>query len=282
MSRREEILTVINKVPALPTIAVEIQNMLRNEDVDFRMLAEKIKYDPGLTANILNLANSAYFGFMRPVNSIADAIVLMGTKRVYELIVAESIAPIILRSVKGYVLSPGQLWQHSVAVAVASEQLVKKVGIRAPEYVFTAGLLHNVGKIVLGTFVEIEAEPILKLAAKDDISFDEAEQAVLGIDHAEVGSILLKKWHLPEHFVEVARYHHIPDKKPKDNILVDLVHAADALVMMAGIGIGADELHYRVDQSVMDRLGINKTVAEIVIADTMESLENLTQLFKKQ
>ncbi|MCK5683775.1 HDOD domain-containing protein [bacterium] len=282
MTRRVEILKIINTIPSLPTIAVEIQQLLRTKELDVKVLADKIKYDPGLTANILSLANSAYFSFNHAVNTITDAIVLMGTKRVYELILAESLAPIVHKSIKGYDLPAGKLWEHSVAVAVACEELTKALEIKGTEYVFTAGLLHNVGKIVLGTFVEIEAKPILNLALQQGVSFDEAEKEILGIDHAEVGGILLENWKLPDHFINVAKYHHKPHLFPDgENILIDLVHTADALVMMSGLGTGADGLNYRVDQNVMDRLNLKKVMAEKIIANVMVELENLTFLLKQ-
>lgn len=282
MNQRENILKIIDQVPSLPSVAIEVQSLIRNKDVDFRQLAEKIKYDPGLTANILSLANSAYFAFSRPVNSIADAIVLMGTKRIFELIMAESIAPIVHKSVKGYDLPAGKLWEHSVSVAVASEYLIKELDLKDTEYIFTAGLLHNVGKIILGTFVEIETEPILELALKKDISFDEAEKLVLGIDHAEAGAILLESWKLPVAFINVAKYHHRPTEyKDEDSVLIDIVHIADALVMMSGIGTGADGLKYHVCQKVMNKYGIEKKLAERVIADMLVGLNDLKLLVNK-
>ncbi len=283
MTKRDQILQIIRDVPALPTVAVEVQKLLSDKDMDFRKLVEKIKYDPGLTANILSLANSAYFGFSRPVNSLSDAVVLMGTKRIYELIIAESLAPLVHKSVKGYDLPAGKLWEHSVAVAVGCEELTRMLHISAPDYIFTAGLLHNVGKIVLGTFVEIEADPILELARKSDMSFDEAEKSILGIDHAEAGAILLESWKLPEHFINAAQYHHRPDENPSDDhLIVDLVHTADVLTMMSGLGTGTDELNYRADQKVIDRLGVTPKLAEKIIANVLTGMESLSHLLLKQ
>jgi putative nucleotidyltransferase with HDIG domain len=247
--------------------------------VSFRALAEKIKYDPGLTANILSMANSAYFGFSRGINSINQALVLMGTKRVFELVLANGVAPVINRSIKGYDLPPGVLWEHSVAVAVGTEELARELRLNVPDYSFTAGLLHNIGKLALGNFVEDELNLISDLCRKKKITFDEAEREILGIDHAEVGGILLQNWNLPRHFVDIATYHHRPEDFKEINLVLDLVHVADILSMMAGYGLGSDELNYRLSEVVTARLNIRGNQAEKIVANIIIGVNNLKETF---
>ncbi|HCK98673.1 MAG TPA: histidine kinase [Candidatus Marinimicrobia bacterium] len=282
MSRRDEILSKIGSIPAMPTVVVEIRKLLRNPDVNFTELAQIIKYDPGLTTNILHLANSAYFGFSKSVNSVQQGIVRLGTKRIFELAVAAAIAPMAQKAVKGYDLSPGKFWEHSVAVAIGAEQLALDLNIKAPDYTFTAGLLHDIGKIVLGTFIEVDAAPIMTLANQENVSFDEAEKQILGIDHAEVGAILLERWNLPECIVDVDRWHHQPDLYQGDRLVLDLVHVADILSMMSGLGIGNDGLNYHPSSEVAARLNLTTKVTESVLCKIMGKLNELISLFNPE
>lgn len=279
MSLRDEILSKISSIPAMPTVIVKIRKLLSNPDVNFKELAQTIKYDPGLTTNILRLANSAYFGFSRSVNSIQHAIVRLGMKRTYELAVAAAIAPMTQKAVKGYDLLPGKLWEHSVAVAIGAEQLASVLNLKAPDYTFTTGLLHDIGKIVLGTFVEVDAAPIMTLAFQKGVSFDQAEKQVLGINHAEVGAILLEKWNLPECIVDVDRWHHQPDMFQGDTLVLDLVHVADVLSMMGGLGIGKDGLNYYSSSEVASRLKLTAKITETVVCKIMSGLKELSSLF---
>jgi putative nucleotidyltransferase with HDIG domain len=279
MSRRQEILSSLHTIPNIPPLIMEIRQMIQDPDVSFRALAEKIKYDPGLTANILSMANSAYFGFSRGINSFNQALVLMGTKRVFELVLANGVAPVINRSIKGYDLPPGVLWEHSVAVAVGTEELARELRLNVPDYSFTAGLLHNIGKLALGNFVEDELNLISDLCRKKKITFDEAEREILGIDHAEVGGILLQNWNLPRHFVDIATYHHRPEDFKEINLVLDLVHVADILSMMAGYGLGSDELNYRLSEVVTARLNIRGNQAEKIVANIIIGVNNLKETF---
>ena len=279
MSRREEIISTIKSVPAISATAVQVSRMLQDPEVKTKDLQRAIEYDPGLAANVLRLANSAYFGGPYEVKSIRQGIVRLGVNCIYHMVMASAVSPVAQRPVRGYALSVGQLWEHSVSVAVGTEAYAEKLKKKPPEYAFTAGLLHDIGKIVLGTFVEVDAKPIMELALEDGLSFEVAEQKVLGIDHAEVGALLLEGWNLPREIVDVVRWHHQPDEFPGGKLVVDLVHAADVLSMMGGLGTGSDGLHYRVSREVTERLGLNIHLAEAVACRVLGDLDELRSQF---
>ncbi len=278
MSRRNEIIARIQTVPSIPTVIAKIEQMLNNPDVSFKALSDLIKYEPGLTANILKIANSAYFGFKQKISSVQQAIVRLGTERVHELAIASSLAPIAHSSVKGYDLPAGELWKHSILIALGGEQIAKMKGIKPPDSVFTTGLLLDIGKIVLGTFVEIDVNPIMDLAFKKKIPFDVAERRVLGIDHTEVGAILLKNWNLPEEIVNTVRWHHQPSRAKQNSLLLDLVHSANIFAMISGIGTGSDGLNYRPDKEVMKRMNFTTEKKELVISMMMTGLNDVQDL----
>ncbi|MCA8939275.1 MAG: HDOD domain-containing protein, partial [Planctomycetes bacterium] len=134
-------------------------------------------------------------------------------------------------------------------------------------------LLHDVGKIVLGTYVEVDAEPIFEVAFAGSKTFDEAEQEVLGIDHAEVGARLLESWGLPSAMVEAVRFHHRPQALEGDKTLVALVHLADSLVMMSGVALGREGLSYRIQEDIVEALGVKTKDAEKALALAMIRLQ---------
>jgi HD-like signal output (HDOD) protein len=266
-------------MPSLPIAAVDALRLLQDPDADIMKLLRPIEHDPWLTSNLLRAANSAYFGGRGTIGSVRDALVRLGTKRLHDIIIATTISPLIRRPVKGYDLPPGELWKHSVAVAVGTEQLALALRLKPTAHAFTSGLLHDIGKIVLGVFLDVDASTILELAYEEKLSFDMAEEAVLGVNHAEVGSVLLANWNLPHCIVEATRCHHRPELLDGDSIVAELVHVADALCMMAGIGIGKDGLNYRSSRKVVSGLNVTTLVAETAICGIVSGMNELRDLF---
>ena len=281
MSLRDRILAKLRTVPALPAAAIETVQLLQDPDSDIKDIARSIEHDPGLTANVLKLANSAYIGMSKSVGTIQQAVVRIGTAEIVKMIVGLSFSPIASRPVRGYDLPPGALWEHSVAVAVASEQIVRLREINPPPHTFTPGLLIDVGKLVLGNFVEVDITSIQKLAFDQQASFEKAERQVLGIDHAEVGARLLEHWNLPEALVEVVRWHHDPSNVSEEQALVtDLVHTADQLMTLCGIGCGADGSNYAMCDTAVSRFSLSDDEVELVLSRSMEVFDKVRLKYK--
>jgi len=280
INKRDEIIKKLDSIQSIPATVSKIYKLLKQRDeLDFKELVRMIEYDPALTTNILKYANSAYYGFKYKITSLHQALIRIGMDKIFDIVIAASIGPVLKQSVKGYDLPRGKLWEHSVGVAIGAEQLAKILKINAPGYLFTAGLLIDIGKIVLGSFVDVNAQPIVKLAFEKHIPFDVAERRVLGIDHTEVGAMLLKKWGIPDEIVEVERWHHQPDRFEGDKTVVDLVHAADTLTMIAGVGgYGTDGLNYRPSSEVSTRLGLTRTINEKVIAEIIGNIEKVYEM----
>lgn len=279
MSKREEILAKVMAVEALPIAVQKAMQLLRDPQVDVGKLSRAIELDPGLTANLLRAANSPYFGGMRDFTSAREAIVRLGQQKVSQLVMASGITPRMAVEVKGYGLAPGKLLEHAVTTALAAEELAKVLGRTPPEHAFTAGLLSDVGKIVLGTFVGVDSEPILDLAREEGLTFEEAERRVLGIDHAEVGAALLDHWGLPEPILYVVRYRLRPDEAPRPDLALDLVHLADALAKTTGMGLGIDGLNYQPSEAVIKRLGMTTEMLDKAMVRIMENVDQLRTVF---
>jgi putative nucleotidyltransferase with HDIG domain len=280
MSRRDEILAQVTSVPSLPAVVCQLQEFLDDPEVNFSQLSRVIECDPGLTANVLQLANSAYFGWQGGIGSVRDAISRLGTKRIFQMVLCMSVAPMVRKPIRGYDLDADKLWEHSVAVAICAEKVAAKRRPECQPHAFTAGLLHDVGKVLLGTFVDVDDRPIKELVELDGLTFNEAERMVLGVDHAEVGAHLLEKWNLPGDVAVVTRWHHEPAQVPEDQRdMVDLIHVADVICLDCGWGLGADGLQYRLDEDAAARLNLKSGDADAAAAQVMIGLEELLQVF---
>lgn len=270
---REEILSKLPSVAAIPTASVEIVRLLQEPDVPNAKLAQAIEYDPSLTSNVLRLANSAYFGYPRSVSTIRDAIFLLGRNEIFQMVVASVVGKMTRQSVRGYGLSPSELWDHLMGVAVVSKKLGQVLHSKIPSYTFTAGLLHDIGKIVLGTFGDVDPAPILELAEQEQTTLVAAEQRILGIDHAEVGALLLESWNLPAYLSEVVRWHHDPAKDPGQAVVAGLVHVGDALCIVSGIGISVNGHIRRLAEEVLWKARLETRVSEEVIEHALAELD---------
>ncbi len=281
MTMREEILAKVPTVPGLPAAVMKVLRLVQDPDMGVGEIMAAVELDPGLTAEVLRMANSAYFAGPRKVVSLRDAGVLFGTQRLLQLVLTSAIYPYAKQPIRGYDLSAGQLLQHLAAVAMGAERLAKTLKREVPQCVFTAGLLHDIGKIVLGTFLEIDGDAIVNVAREKRVSFERAECEVLGIDHAEVGAALLTEWGIPAEVVHVTRWHHQPDEADDDTLATDLVHIVDILSIECGLGVGVDGLNYRPSQDVVDRLGLNNKIAEQVTCGMLADLEDMAPQFSR-
>lgn len=279
MNRRDQILVTANSVQYLPPYRIELLRVLSNPDLSTATITRAIECDPALTANVLRLANSAYFGFARSVASVADAVWRLGTRTLSQLVLASIVSTTQKQAVRGYDLPPGDMLRHSLGVAVGAEKLRCALNLPPCDHLFSAGILHDIGKIVLATFVEVDAQPILDLANRHKLSFVDSERVVLGIDHAEVGAFLAEKWNLPPDLVEIVRWHHEPEKFGSTNLAGELVHIADMLCITGGLGTGTDGLRYRSSAEVTARIGMTEHLAEQIMVAILTGIKDLEGSF---
>lgn len=272
----------INKFEAMPVICQQILTHMNDRNVEFGKLAEKIKYDPGMTANILKLANSAYFGAKHRVESLQSAIVRLGMKALFQIIVAQKTAGQMKGSLAGYALSPMELIKHAVWTAVGAEEFARVLGMRAPDLLFTAGLLHDIGKVILDPFVEHNRAQLLAAAREQELTFDQAEHKILALNHAEVGAELFRRWHFPAELETVVRLHHEPAAAAENyRAMATVVHLADMLAYSEGVGTGIDGLLYKVSGEATGSLGLKGRIIERVASQTLEKMNALENTLRE-
>jgi len=220
----------IDELPTLPSIAMEVNKMLRDYDISISKLAQTIEKDQAMVPRILKLVNSAFFGFRSKISSVSHAVVLLGFNTVRNAVVSISIIDAFSGNkdaLEGFDIT--EFWNHSMAVAVISRHLAEKTRLQSPDDSFTGGLLHDIGKIVIFQHFQDLFRKVWISAMENDLSFYDAEKKEIPITHAEIGSYLAKKWQLPESLVDVIRYHHALSKNAHDFNLLMIVHAADII-----------------------------------------------------
>lgn len=218
------ILERIQKLPSLPNLVVEILESFDNENVDIATLANKIACDQAIAARVLRVANSPFFGLSGQIGSISEAVTVLGFNNLRGLVAGAVIIDLFPRS--GNVFDWKKFWRHSIAVAVCAKVLGKHMKADA-ETAFTAGLLHDIGKLVMGVhFPEVFPE---SLQFDDDCSLEtlHAEQAILGLDHAALGGEIALRWRFPPHVQQAIAQHHMAAEQTTENSLIDIIYVAN-------------------------------------------------------
>jgi putative nucleotidyltransferase with HDIG domain len=242
----------IEDLPTLPAVAMEVNKMLHDYDITISKLSNTIEKDQAMVSKILKLVNSAFFGLRGKISNISHAIVVLGFNTIRNAVVSISMinAFSVKESFDGFDIS--DFWKHSVAVAVTSKHLAEKTGIHSADDCFVAGLLHDMGKIVLLQHFKDLFQKVWLAVKENNLSFYGAEKSRIQIDHARIGGYLARKWQLPAGLIDAIRYHH--DVKPdvNDRPLLLIIHAADIIVNTYTIasneppkfsGIHSDALH---------------------------------------
>ena len=275
---------IVKKTPDLPTIPAAALAVMKEADSSVstaHSVAMQIAQDQALTARVLRLANSAYYGLSRQVVDLQEAVVVLGMRCVRNLAVVAATYPWMSRPLKGYALAPKQMWTHSFGVAVAAQLVCKKAGCPLDETVFIAGLLHNIGKVALSIWLENKLPMMVSTAIKDDITFDELERRMLGFDHCDVGAYLGEQWNLPKLFIEAIQFHHDPSACNPTNVVVDCIHVGDYMTMSMGFGLGGDGLRYDLSAEALERLHLSKDDVDNLVEDFVREYQRYESLFEE-
>jgi putative nucleotidyltransferase with HDIG domain len=261
----DQILASAGALKPFPKAAQRALELLQDPMVSAARLVDVLALDAALTATVLRSANSAALQRSRSVDDVKQALALLGNERFRELVFASASVQFLQGGQEGYQLSPGDLWRHSVATSLMTEILARAAGLPRTPVLFTAALLHDLGKGVLGPFVRGEAAGILTRVA-GGASFLEAEQAELGLDHAERGARIAERWNFSAELVELIRFHHAPQERPQSKPLA-VLHVANALTQLYSSGPGVDSLVQRAHEGAVKLLGLRRQDLEASVAE---------------
>ncbi len=274
----DEIVSKTTDLPSIPAAAVRVMRETEASTSSASSIAGILAQDQALSARVLRLANSAFYGLSRKVSDLPEAVVVLGMRSIKNLAMVASTYPWMSRPLSGYQLDAKEMWIHAFGTAIGAQLIAKRTRACKDDVAFTAGLLHDIGKVALSIWLENKIGAILLYASREGLTFDQAERKVLGFDHTQVGEQLASSWNLPDEIVSSIRYHHAPSEANPPQSLTDCVHIGNYLTLMMGYGLGGDGHLYTLDESALFRLGIRTADLDAikeVFADSYETHEKL-------
>ncbi len=265
------------KLPSLPTIFDQIQDVIHNPRSSARNIAEVISKDTGLSARLLKLVNSAFYGYPSKIDSLSRAVTIIGTKQLSSLAVGIIIMS-VFKNIPEDLIHLKSFWKHSVACGLVARVLARYKNVSNSERIFVEGLLHDVGRMILYGYLAPHARKSLVRSHEDRGLLHRMEREVMGCNHTHIGAVLLKTWKLPVTLEHAIRYHHSPARSqyPLDSALV---HLADILVNALGLGSSGERFVPPLDPSAWDYLGLPVSVFGPTINQVDHQINEITQFF---
>ncbi len=273
---KKRIFRNVMDLPPIPQTVFKAHDIMADPKSDFEELAKLFETDQAIAAKILKLANSPFYGYSGKVTSIQRAAVILGHQTLVELLTVISTAGLLGKKLRGYWLDSGALWKHSLAVAFGSKIIANKRNPAISNDAFTSGLIHDVGKLLLDSYIKERWEWFEKFMADGEHSFLDAEKKILEIDHAEVASEVCKNWNIPEPLTVAIRYHHHPSES-NGSELAYIVHVANTIAMMTGLGMGIDGTFYQMDDTAMPFLNLQEEDLDDIMVEVSEAVQNISE-----
>lgn len=279
----QQILDSAPEVVPLPATATAILKRSNSPDATAKDLALILARDQALSARVLKVANSAFYGLRRQVASVNDAAILLGMRTVRNLALTASMTGLGVKPVTGYGLPRGELFSHSIVMAQTANHLSRETNKSIPDEAYTAGLLHDLGKLVLADHVAQKVEAIKEAALRDNISFAQAERGVLGLDHAEIAAVLADKWELPEFLGHAIRLHHgLGAGNGRSGDITSLAAVcilANQVGRLHGSGVGDNETaDPPIEDSILEILGVKRENLEELEKEVERSIQAASEL----
>ena len=229
-------------IQPIPQVALKILRLVNEEEPDIKKLTAEIRQDQVLCAKTLQFCNSAIFAGIEKIDSLDHALAFLGLKNLVKLIISTSMSNFYGCSDLGYSLCKGGLYHHAVGTAIISEKLANLTTKVNPGLAYTAGLLHDIGKVVLDQYIDSTYPLFYRQLFEEDADFSEAEKLILGVDHTEVGCDLALRWSLPDSLIDTIRYHHKPENAVRNLELTHIVYLADFLMSRFHPGLELERL----------------------------------------
>lgn len=267
---QDDVLQRIHNLPSLPSVVMALLASMGRDDVNIDVLAQQITQDQALTAKTLRLGNSSFYGMAHQVTTIQEAIAILGFRTVRNL---ASTAALIgaFAGTTHTSFNDAPFWRHAIAAAVCARELAIPLNLN-PEHAYTAGLLHDIGRLVLVTQFPANYEATMAHREKQDCSLLDAEQAVLGINHAKVGHILTQYWKFPESIQAAVACHHAPEVKGMQPLAL-VILAANIIAHALDLSGDTDDLVPPVPTGLWKQLGLDETTLRVVFKNAEKQFE---------
>ncbi|NVM21181.1 MAG: HDOD domain-containing protein [Desulfobacterales bacterium] len=264
------------QISSLSIVQSRLNEEINNPRASMSNIGQIIGDDPGLTARLLRLVNSAFFGFPSKIETITRAIVIVGLQQLRDLAMATSVVN-LFKGIPKHLVSMESFWQHSIACGVAARILAAYRRETNIERLFVAGMLHDIGRLIINTKVPDQARKALLRSKFNGELLYIAEREVIGFDHAAVGHALLKAWNLPPSLQEVVAYHHNPQAARRFPTETSIVHVADIIVHTMQFGTSGERFVPPLDGSAWESIGLSTSVLSPILDQVDRQANDVVQ-----
>ncbi|HRU39574.1 MAG TPA: HDOD domain-containing protein [Candidatus Goldiibacteriota bacterium] len=258
--QEEKVQKILSRIKALPTLSLVVAKVIQvvsNPLTSASDLSAIITVDQALTAKVLRLANSAFYGFPFRIKNITQAVSILGFDTIRNLALTVSVYKVFTGEA-GAEFSHSEFWKHCVGVAICANLLAKKIKYRSPEGAFTAGLLHDIGKTFFDQYMHKEFREALKYAKENRVSMEEAEKLKIGLDHSLAGKWMAEKWNLPPELKSGIASHHHPELEEEETVMANIIFAANILCKKKGVGFSGDDIIMPFSQEARELLELDE------------------------
>ncbi len=283
---RKKVLRQLKDLPPMPQIVFKARALLSDPDAEMRDLSTLLESDQAIATKVLKLANSAYYGLSGKVSSIRHASSLLGFNALGQLISMVGTSSVLGKTLSGYALDSAGAWRHSLTAASASRILALRKNAELENDAFAAGLIHDVGKLVLDRHVSDRREEFNRLTEGGRNSMLVAEQRILGLDHAEIGFEVCKHWNIPESISTAIKFHHQPSLSENDelayivfmaNSIANMTKALEDTDSMMAQMDGIDAYLYMIDDEALQFLGLTEEDVPTILGEARDAVNNLSE-----
>ena len=249
----------------VPQVALKVLRMIHDSYCSMQDVSEEVRQDQVISAGVIRLCNSAFIAPRTKVDSIDRALVLLGEKKLLQIVVSSALKRFFSDSGKGYSLCKGGLFQHALMVALVAEELARFTGKTSPDIAYTAGLLHDIGKVVLDQYVASAYPFFYRRTLVEGIDLCSTETDLFGVTHPEVGGRLSESWSLPENLIDTIRYHHVPEQATIQPELTHLVYLADLLMSRFRVGHDLERLNTDTLALSLQAVGLSPSEFPVIV-----------------
>ncbi|MBD3336462.1 MAG: HDOD domain-containing protein [Candidatus Eisenbacteria bacterium] len=265
-------LNVVESIPTLPEILTKVMTMVDDPDASAYDIANVVSKDPSLVAAILKVVNSPFYGLSRKVSSVGQAVVFLGFRSIRNLVLSAQLLKTFGGPSRNQRFNRKALWKHAIATGAAGKHLAVRANAD-PEAVFLTGLIHDLGCIVLDQYFPEEFSEILETVERERTRLVDAERKVVGMDHAEIGRLICRKWNFPETMAEAIGCHHDPGSASLDPLGTCLIHAADQIARRLGLDSGLDPEDEELQPAALQALELNDPLPSEVLEESLTEYE---------
>ncbi len=253
----DDILNTVEQLKSIPQTALKILRMFQSGMGNITDIAKELGKDQVLSGQTLKICNSALFSGTSKIDSLKDAVLILGEDMLIKSVITAAVNAYYGQTgTSGYSLCKGGLFFHAVGVAALAEKIAEKTGKSSPHLAYTAGLLHDIGKVILDQFVADSAPLFFRNICQKDQSFIDSEKKLIGITHSEAGSLLAKRWKFPDNLSEVIRNHHTPEPGNTNENLVYIIYLSDLLIEKFSVGFDIEKMQTKSFSKTLAHLGL--------------------------